>query len=382
MHCLLARSRGYAAALALCLTTAAPGLAAAQYGIYFDCHRPDPVSPPHIDHPHVDGVLLRWGWADIEPKKGTYDFAPIERDIAPWVKAGKRVLIGLPLAGQHNVDTPQWLYEEIERINFVRSGKGTHVSVPKYWDPSFVPRVAGMVRALGARYDKDPRIEAVMIGIGHIGFLTAAPNANGANAFLDAGWTPQRWKDYTAAMIALYREAFPSKPLFIRGADLVLRCPDPAAVGFAGSRKDFLEVGHEILLDAALRHGIGIGTNGLDADVAAFEATGIPSLYERLGPGALEGKYRLEIADDWPLWVNAKRRAASKVDRQSDTDHYKRCLENAVGAAPGLPRLPIGWMKMLETDLDCTHPKHPDYQKECEEKLIWLKGQLLPPVRK
>ena len=79
--------------------------------------------------------------------------------------------------------------------------------------------------------------------------------------------------------------------------------------------------------------------------------------------------------------MNEKRRKESQVDRKSDNDYFKRCLENAVGAAPGLPRLHIGWMKMLETDLDCTNPNHPDYQKDCEEKLIWLKSQLAPPPK-
>jgi len=360
------------------MALARPG-AMAQYGIYFDYHEPDTSSPKHIDHPHVDGVLLRWSWAQIEPEKAKYDFSPIERDIAPWVKAGKKVLVGFPLAGQHGVETPEWAYGGVERIDFIRTGKETSVSVPKYWDPRFVPLVSGMVRALGARYDKDPRIEAVMIGAGHIGFLTAAPNKGGAEAFLKAGWTPQRWKDYAQAMIRLYREAFPSKPLFMRGESLVVRARDPGKIGFPKSHPNFTDVRDEILYEAATRYGVGVGCNGLEASVNGFLATGIPALYERLASGALEGRYRLELADDWPLWVNAKRRAESSISRRSDNENFKRCLDNAVGAAPGLPRLPIGWMKMLETDLDCTNPKHPDYQKDCEEKLVWLKKQLLPP---
>ncbi len=353
-----------------------PNACSAQHGVYFDCHRPDPDNPTHLHHPHVDGVFLRWNWSTLEPARGQYAFSQIERDIAPWVKAGKKVLFGVKLAGQHNRNTPDWVYDEVDRIEFLRSGKNARVSVPKYWDARFLPAVSGLVHALGRRYGNDKRIEAVMIGVGHLGFLTAAPNAGGSKAFLSAGWTPQVWKQYSFGMIELYRRAFVKKPLFLRGSDLVLRIPKPAKYGFRNSRPFFNDVRDEILMTAATKYGVGVGCNGLEADSREFLATGIPALYAKLAAGARDGRYSLELSDDWPLWVHPGRRRRAKVDRGKDNEFFKRSLENAVGGVRGIPRLNTSWIKLLETDLDCTDPKHPDYQKDCEEKLIWFKQQL------
>ena len=354
-----------------------PAACYAQHGVYFDYHQPDPENPIHLHHPHLDGVFLRWNWSTLEPKRGTYDFSQIERDIAPWAKAGKKVLIGVKLAGQHNKSTPAWVYREVDGIEFTRSGKGSRVSVPKYWDARFLPTVSGLVNALGKRYAGDERIEAVMIGVGHLGFLTAAPNSGGSKAFLAAGWTPRVWKDYSFNTIELYRRAFGKKPLFLRGSDLVLRIPKPAKYGFRGSRPFFNDVRDEILLTAATKYGVGVGCNGLEADSREFFATGIPTLYARLAAGARAGRYSLELSDDWPLWVNPDRRGRAKVDRGKDNESFKRSLENAIGGVRGIPRLNTSWIKLLETDLDCTDPKHEDYQKDCEQKLIWFKQQLV-----
>jgi hypothetical protein len=251
--------------------------------------------------------------------------------------------------------------------------------VPKYWDERFLPTISGLVQALGQKYADDPRIEAVMIGVGHLGFLTAAPNTGGSKAFLAAGWTPERWKSYSFGLFEAYRRAFPAKPLFVRGSDLVLRAPEPARVGFARSRPFFNDVRDEILRTAAEKYGIGVGANGLNADRREFLATGLPALFEQLGSGAKAGKYRLELSDDWPLWVEPARRTAASVDRGKDNNYFVRSLENAVGGTNGLPRTNVSWIKLLETDLNCTDPQHPSYQPECERALLRFKQQLLEP---
>lgn len=349
----------------------------AQQGVYFDCHKPDPHNPPHLRHPHVDGVFLRFTWADLEPEPGEFDFSVIERDVAPWVSAGKKVLIGIKPAGQHNRSTPQWVSKSIPSIPYIRKGKNSRVSVPKYWDAEFLPAARGLIHALGKRYDGDQRIEAVMVGVGHLGFLTAAPNAGGAEAFLAAGWTPERWKTYTFGLLETYKQAFPSKPLFIRGSDLLLRIPEPARFGFPQSKPFFNDVRDEILLTAATRYGVGVGMNGLESDAQEFLRTGVPHLYAHLAEVARSGRVRLELSDDWPIWVDAQRRRVSSVDRGKDGDYFTRALENAIGGVRGIPRTNISWIKLLEPDLDCTDPKHPQYDPECEQALLRLKRELL-----
>lgn len=45
------------------------------------------------DVPQVKGLLLRYSWRQLEPRKGQYDFATIDRDVALARSYGKRVFI-------------------------------------------------------------------------------------------------------------------------------------------------------------------------------------------------------------------------------------------------------------------------------------------------
>jgi hypothetical protein len=41
--------------------------------------------------------------------------------------------------------------------------------IPKYWDPVYQAKYGAFVRALAARYDGDPRLEFIQIGVGTFG---------------------------------------------------------------------------------------------------------------------------------------------------------------------------------------------------------------------
>jgi len=85
-----------------------PPPAAAQHGIYFDCHGAGPEdNTKFIDHPPVDGAFVRFAWRAIEADAGEYDFSVIEDTIRPWRKAKKRLIIGIALAGQHHRTGPR-----------------------------------------------------------------------------------------------------------------------------------------------------------------------------------------------------------------------------------------------------------------------------------
>lgn len=348
----------------------------AQYGIYFDAHRKDLTNPPrHLHHPHVDGVLLRFSWAELEPRRGKFRFDIVEQRIAPWVKARKKVIVGISLTAQREGFTPDWVFARCPAVNFIRTGKNAPVRQIKCWDPAFLPLTEGLITAFGKRYCDDRRIEAVMIGVGHLGFLTAAPNAGGARAFIENGWTPKLWTEYALKLTERYRRAFPDKPLLLRGSPLILRARRPEKVGFPGYKPFFTGVRDDILLRAAKEYDVSIGANGLEADAAKFLETGIPNLLVKLAPGALAGKYRLELSDDWPLWVPPEKRRR-RINRGKDNAHFKTCLENAIGGVRGIPPTHISFMKMLADDLNCTDPKNRYYQRDCEAKLRWFKSKL------
>lgn len=363
---------------AIWLLASPSATARAQYGIYFDDHRRGAnVAPKYVDHPQVDGVMLRFRWAELEPVRGQHNFDLIERRIEPWVQAGKKAVIGVMWTAPRRDFTPQWVLDQTPVIRFTHSSKGRDIQQAKCWDPVFRRLARGLIDALGARYEGDDRIEAVLVGVGHIGFITAAPNAAGAAAFIEQGWTPALWTDYALAMAAAHRRAFPSKPLILRGSSLLLRMRQPAKAGFHGHLPHFIDVRDEILLQAARKYRTGIGANGLEADPAAFLATGLPDLFARLAAGAERGAYSLELSDDWPIWAPPDLRRG--VNRRKDNAHFIACLENAVGGSSGIPLTRVSFMKLLDTDLLCTYPSSPHYQAACAEKLRWFRSRLFRP---
>lgn len=348
-------------------------VASAQHGIYFDYHNPSATSPKHIRHPHLDGVLLRFSWKELEPQKGKYNLQPIEEVIAPWAAAGKRVILGVKPAGQDNQDTPEWVYNEVPAITYVR--KNILVKVPMYWHKNYQGACKGLVTELGKRYNFDNRVEGFLVGVAHLGFITACPNKEGSLAFLDAGWTPSVWEAHTYNMVRLYQRQLGRKFLFINGSDVMLKIDDPASVGFPASSRYFLDVRDKIMTQMVTKFGGGVSSNGLNADASAFLATGIPQLFATFSQQALSGATALAIHDDWPLWVPLSQRTG--VNEGKDNNYFRASLENALGGVRGIPRTNVVWMKLLDTDLQCTDPTHANYQPDCEAALISFKQGLL-----
>lgn len=354
----------------LCLL---PNAAEAQHGVFFDYHNPTATNPAHINHPHVDGVFLRFAWSDLESEKGVYNFDAVETMIRPWVAAGRRVILGVKPAGQHNQNTPDWVYENVPAIEYFR--KGVNVRIPRYWDENYPALYGGLIKQLGRRYDNDDRIEAVMVGVAHLGFITACPNKGGSIAFMEAGWTPDRWRQHVLRTIRKYKRHFTNKPLFVQGSELILKVPKPGDFGFPESQRYFAELRDLIFTRAVNRYTIGVAGNGLSADRSEFMATGIPALFHSFSEPATTGIVALAVHDDWPLWVPADRRQG--VNGGKDNAYFISCLQNAIGGVGAIPNTNVAWIKMLDSDLSCTNPTHANYQPECESALVAFKAELL-----
>ena len=70
-------------------------------------------------NPDLVGVDLDYYWSQIEPAKGQYDWSVITNAMAPWVIAGKKVILRIATAGQSSWDppysgsgTPSWVYSD------------------------------------------------------------------------------------------------------------------------------------------------------------------------------------------------------------------------------------------------------------------------------
>jgi hypothetical protein len=110
-----------------------------------------------------------FGWADIEPQKGVYDWAHLEKNWGNISQSGRRVgfRIAAEIPGSGQNDTPQWLIDQgVELRSYSIDG---HDGFAPDWDDSlFLAAHHDFIMALGERYDQDPKV--AWIDIGSYGF--------------------------------------------------------------------------------------------------------------------------------------------------------------------------------------------------------------------
>ncbi len=106
-------------------------------------------------NPHVQGVRIRLGWSDVQPKSATeYDWSAIDSAIASAQQNHK--LLGLSVAmcgdkeGGRNA-IPGWLKAKQYSLPVTRSGNKRSIILP--WDPEVQPALLAFVQALCAHVD-------------------------------------------------------------------------------------------------------------------------------------------------------------------------------------------------------------------------------------
>jgi hypothetical protein len=113
--------------------------------------------------PAIKGAQVRYRWADLEPRKGEYDFRLIEADLARLQMHGKRLVIQIMDRG-FNIDrpdrfVPEYLLKEPEyRGGAAKTKTGYGV---RAWDASVMDREIALFEALGHRFDREPFVEAI-----------------------------------------------------------------------------------------------------------------------------------------------------------------------------------------------------------------------------
>lgn len=107
-------------------------------------------------NPHVQGVRIRLGWSDIQPKSATeYDWSVIDSAIAKAQQNHK--LLGLSVAmlarkeDSRKNAIPAWVTAKQYPLPSTRSGNKRSVILP--WDPAVQPALLAFVKALCAHVD-------------------------------------------------------------------------------------------------------------------------------------------------------------------------------------------------------------------------------------
>lgn len=110
-----------------------------------------------------------FGWRDLEPNQGQYNWSHLERNWGDIASTGKRVgfRVAAEIPGSGQNDTPQWLIDQgVEMRPY--SIDGQEGFAPDWDDSLFLAAHHDFILALGERYDSDPRV--AWIDIGSYGF--------------------------------------------------------------------------------------------------------------------------------------------------------------------------------------------------------------------
>ena len=169
----------------------------------------------------ISGADLEWSWAKIETAEGQYDWTKVDQDINTWTSTGKSVILRFSTAGQASwsgsVDgsyTPPWVFNTygVPRITEIN---GT--IFPEYWNPVYLQKLADFVTAAAARYDNNPKVAAVEIGVGEGGETepdgTASRNANQSELWGSHGYTNVLWWQTIQKIVGIYKAAWHHTPL-------------------------------------------------------------------------------------------------------------------------------------------------------------------------
>jgi len=125
---------------------------------------PIPQPRPADDH------YARFGWRQLEPVRGQYDFSAIEQALQEAKGAGARFSFRVMSVNEFTspVEVPGYLVQEAGGAYCAYNG--AQVWVPAWDSPAFLERAQALISALGARFDGDPRLGYYDIGIyGHWG---------------------------------------------------------------------------------------------------------------------------------------------------------------------------------------------------------------------
>jgi hypothetical protein len=347
--------------------------------LYWDFHGHfDVQRPPTAEagHPDLEGVIIGVPWAEIETQRGVFDFRALDEQIAWWAAHGKKVMVrngvlGTVSAGAH---TPNWVYHEgVRAIEFqAKPNDQKHVKLPVVWDsPQFMALYDEYVAALARRYDGDPRVSYVWIGAGHLGLTTADASPGGMTALPDAGWTPEKWEAYIARVIDLYAKHFTRTPTVL-GA---------GAIWTRASRGDAIVPPMQRLAVYAASKGASLLVKGLDPDPKAYAATPFSKMIDPLAKGPLPKGFTLFMGDDWPMWVDPRRRSRNRHEATRDEAGFAADLRTALSEWDRLGRKCDLGLVLLKPEIQATNPHGPDYRPEVRAILQKFLAEGVPDKR-
>lgn len=118
------------------------------------------------DRPETTVGFQYIAWKDFEPQNGQFDFGAVEDVINRSGSEGRHVTLRL-YCDWHGDDAtsrgcPDWMYSEVG-VDRIQGDNGRYIT--DYNDPRYLEEATQAIEALASRYDDDPRLYTIQLGI-------------------------------------------------------------------------------------------------------------------------------------------------------------------------------------------------------------------------
>jgi hypothetical protein len=210
----------------------------------------------HLLHtPTLCGANVFIVWKKVDRGPGAnprYDWSSVDEQIAPWVKAGKRInlIVWATTYGARGSATPDYVFAKVASVECPSFGH-----VPVFWDPTFMNDYQSFMSAVVGKYGNGASIGYVRFGLGAGGEIFPACRY----ALKDHGFSRETWRKYLFEMLDYEKS---------------LNSPKQLAVGLNAwdEPPDFRFTAE--VAEHAVQNGIAIGNQGLTAEDGRNDAAG------------------------------------------------------------------------------------------------------------
>lgn len=119
-------------------------------------------NPAPAANPHLVGTLFTIYWSDVETRPGVFDWSALDKRIAVWTNAGKKVALRIMWSSSGNWPepaakhpTPQFVLDA--GAVTVRS-ESSKTDIPLFWDPVYRKHANRFLAEIARKFDGDPNI--------------------------------------------------------------------------------------------------------------------------------------------------------------------------------------------------------------------------------
>ncbi len=314
-------------------------------------------NPKNAAKSNIAGANLEWSWAEVEPAEGHYNWGLVDNDINAWTSHGKPVILRFATGGQNrwsgsvnNSFTPSWLFNSY-KVPRVTETNGT--VFPLYWNTTYLQKLTNFVNAAAARYDTNPQILGVQIGVGQGGETEpdgiASNNSNQLGLWQRYGYTNALWWQTLKNVVSIYKSAWKHTPLTLMTTSTFLQANDKTynrslVEEYAVKQGLWLQINslHEDTPSSILVHNVGKLTTTIEEQKQPAYTSGYPAINDVKRGMTLGARYVLVFARDINRSKNdsaltyAMKKITSSVFNDCANSALKLTATGRVSPAPGV----------------------------------------------